>query len=66
MVYNLEYYLLHRDTSTYEHFYGIEEIWHGKEAMRDDVVLKMIDDLNEIQRLYEFNQNQIWKILKGF
>ena len=36
-----------------------------KEALRDDAVSKMIDDLNGRHILGEFNQNQIIEILKS-
>ena len=39
-------------------FSVIKEICHWKEALRDDVVSEMIEDLNGLQILGGFNQNQ--------
>ena len=43
----------------------IERICHGKEYLRDDVVSKVIEDLNGIYILGGFNQNQIRYIFLG-
>ena len=46
--------------------YQIEGICIGQETLRHDVVLKMIEDLNGIQRLGGFNENKIKELWHGF
>ena len=45
---------------------GTEQFWCGKEALKYDVVSKMIEELNGIQILGKFNHNKIRDILQGF
>ena len=40
-------------------------IWHGKEALRGDLVLKMVEELDGIQKLGGFDQGQIKEIFGG-
>ena len=44
----------------------IEDIWNGKEDLRDDMVSKIIQDLYGRHRLGGFNKNQIGDLLPGF
>ena len=46
--------------------YVIEGIWSGKQALRDGVVFKMIEDLDRRESLSDFNQNQIKEVFRGF
>ena len=44
----------------------IEDIWNGKEALRDDMVSKIIQDLYGRHRLGGFDHYKIGDILPGF
>ena len=47
-------------------FSVIEGVWHGQEALRYDVVSKIIRGLNERQMLDGFNQGHFREIFQGF
>ena len=47
-------------------FSAVERIWCGKVALRDNVVLKMIEDSDRRGSLSDFNLNQIMEVLSGF
>ena len=43
---------------------GIEGMWRGKYALKDDMVSKRIEEFNRRQRLGGFNQNIVRDILQ--
>ena len=55
-------------TGIYSHViivFGTEEIWNGQEDMRDDVVKKIVEELDRSQTVGGFNHNQMKDILQG-
>ena len=44
----------------------IVRIWRGREALRDDVISKFIEELDKRGVLDGFNQNQMGEIFQGF